>query len=252
MLFRSPLTVDFEERRYAAGKIPGGFFKREGRPSTEAILLCRMIDRPLRPLFPNGYRNDVQVIVTALSADQEHHIDMISAIGASAALTISNIPFMGPIGAVRVGYIDGEYVINPTVSQMADSTLDLTVAGTAESVLMIEAGANEFPEDMMLEAIRRGHEAMQDVIALQRRMAEEIGKVKNPGVRHVLDEQLVERVRELASEPMAALVAEGASRNDRREQDEAIRSRVLEQLGPDVDAKQVGEAIEGQIGRAHV
>jgi polyribonucleotide nucleotidyltransferase len=241
-----PLTVDFEERRYAAGKIPGGFFKREGRPSTESILLCRMIDRPLRPLFPKGYRNDVHVIVTALSADQEHHIDMVSAIGASAALTISDIPFMGPIGAVRVGYIDGEYVINPTMSQMTNSTLDLTVAGTAESVLMIEAGAtDEFPEDMMLEAIRRGHEAMQDVIALQRRMAEEIGKEKNPGVRHVLDEQLVARVRELASEPLAALVAEGASRRDRREEEEAIRKRMLEQLGPDVDAKEAAEAFEG-------
>jgi len=239
-----PLTVDYEERRYAAGKIPGGFFKREGRPSTEAILLCRMIDRPLRPLFPKGYRNDVQVIVTALSADQEHQIDMISAIGASAALTISDIPFMGPIGAVRVGYIDGEYVINPTVSQMENSTLDLTVAGTAESVLMIEAGASEVPEDMMLEGIRRGHEAMQDVIALQRQMAEEMGKEKNPGVRHVLDEQLVARVRELASEPLGALVAEGAARGDRREAEEAIRNQVLEQLGPDVDAKQVGEAFE--------
>ena len=239
-----PLTVDYEERRYAAGKIPGGFFKREGRPSTEAILLCRMIDRPLRPLFPKGYRNDVQVIVTALSADQEHQIDMISAIGASAALTISDIPFMGPIGAVRVGYIDGEYVVNPTVSQMEDSILDLTVAGTAESVLMIEAGAKEVPEDMMLEGIRRGHEAMQDVIALQRRMAEEIGKEKNPGVRQVLDEEIVARVRELASGPMEALVAEGASRGDRREAEEAIRARVLEQMGPDVDAKQVGEAFE--------
>jgi polyribonucleotide nucleotidyltransferase len=239
-----PLTVDYEERRYAAGKIPGGFLKREGRPSTEAILLCRMIDRPLRPLFPKGYRNDVQVIVTSFSADQEHQIDMISAIGASAALMISDIPFMGPIGAVRVGYIDGEYVINPTVSQMANSELDLTVAGTAESVLMIEAGANEFPEDKMLEAIRRGHEAMQPIIALQRQMAEEIGKEKNPGVRHVLDEEIVARVRELATEPLAALVAEGAARSDRREAEEAIRNQVLEQMGPDVDAKQVGEAFE--------
>lgn len=239
-----PLTVDFEERRYAAGKIPGGFFKREGRPSTESILLCRMIDRPLRPLFPKGYRNDVQVIVTALSADQEHHIDMISAIGASAALMISDIPFMGPVGAVRVGYIEGEYVINPTMSQMAHSTLDLTVAGTAESVLMIEAEASEFPEDMMLEAIRRGHEAMQGVIALQRQMAEEIGKEKKPGERHALDEHLVARVRELASEPLAALVAEGASRSERREEEEAIRNRVFEQLGPDVDRRQAGEAFE--------
>ena len=128
-----PLTVDFEERRYAAGKIPGGFYKREGRPTTQGILLCRLIDRPLRPLFSAGYRNDVQVIVTALSADQEHDLDAISIIGASAALTISDIPFNGPVAAVRVGYIDGEFAINPTLPQMAQSMLDLCLAGTAES-----------------------------------------------------------------------------------------------------------------------
>ena len=115
-----PLTVDFEERRYAAGKIPGGFFKREGRPSTETILLCRSIDRPLRPLFPKGYRNDVQIIVTPLSADQEHDLDIIALIGASTALMISDIPFDGPVGAVRIGYVDGEFVINPTLSQLAE------------------------------------------------------------------------------------------------------------------------------------
>ena len=239
-----PLTVDFEERRYAAGKIPGGFFKREGRPSTDAILLCRTIDRPLRPLFPKGYRNDVQIIVTSLSSDQEHHLDVISVIGASAALMISDIPFGGPVGAVRVGYIDGQFVINPTVSQMAHSVLDLHVAGTAESVLMIEAGANEVSEEIMLEAIRRGHEAIQDVIAMQRQMAEEIGKPKNPGVQHELPAELVQRVRALAEEPLRQLVAEGLARSERHEQEEALRQQVLAQLGEGVDAAAFQEAFE--------
>jgi polyribonucleotide nucleotidyltransferase len=138
-----PLTVDYEERLYAAGKIPGGFFKREGKPGEQAILLCRLTDRPLRPLFPKGFRNDVSIVVTALSADQEHYIDILSIIGASAALTISDIPFNGPVGAVRVGLIDGQFVFNPTSSQMENSILDLRVAGTKDAVIMIEAGARE-------------------------------------------------------------------------------------------------------------
>jgi len=237
-----PLTVDVEERRYAAGRIPGGFFKREGRPSTQAILLCRLIDRPLRPLFPKGYRNDVQVVVTALSADQEHDVNVISIIGASAALMISDIPFDGPVGAVRVGYIDDEFVINPTLPQMKESALDLTLAGTADSVLMIEAGAREFPEDLTLEAIRLGHEAMRDVIAMQQRMAEEIGKAKLPGVRHVLEAQLLATVRDLVEEPLSDLVAQALPRGDRHQREQALRQQMLDQLGPEVDGDQAQEA----------
>src|SRR5512142_1038065 len=149
-----PLTVDYEERLYAAGKIPGGFFKREGRPGESAILLCRLTDRPLRPLFPKGFRNDVQIVITALSADQEHYIDMLSIIGASTALTISDIPFNGPIAAVRVGYIDGKFVFNPTSSAMEKSILDLRLAGTKEAIIMVEAGASEVTEEMMLQGLQ--------------------------------------------------------------------------------------------------
>ena len=237
-----PLTVDFEERRSAAGKIPGGFFKREGRPSTEAILLCRTIDRPLRPLFPKGYHNDVQVVVTPLSADQEHPLDIISFIGASAALTISDIPFHGPVGAARVGYIDGEFVINPTVQQMAQSDLDLALAGSAESLLMIEAGANEFPEDKMLQAIHLGHQAMQDVIALQRQMAAEIGKEKNPGVTFTLAPDILDRVRRRVEQPLTALVTGGLAREERRQEEAALHDTLLAEL--DTDAKAASEAFD--------
>src|SRR5437867_8685148 len=138
-----PLTVDYEERLYAAGKIPGSFFKREGRASEGAILLCRLTDRPIRPLFPKGFRNDVQIVVTALSADQQHYIDILSILGASAALTISDIPFQGPVGAVRVAYIDGQFVFNPTAAEMESSLLDLRLAGTRDAIIMVECGASE-------------------------------------------------------------------------------------------------------------
>jgi polyribonucleotide nucleotidyltransferase len=243
-----PLTVDFEERRYSAGKIPGGFFKREGRPSTEAILISRLIDRALRPLFPEGYRNDVQVIVLPLSADNEHQVDMISMVGASAALMISDIPFMGPIAAVRMGYVDDEFVVNPTESQMEASQLDLIVAGTEESVLMVEAGANEFPEALMLEAIKLAHEAIQPLIALQKQMHEEIGKPKHEGQRFLLDEQIAAKVRELVGASAKELVAAGLSREERHTQENALRERLLEQMreqmGAELEEREVVEAYE--------
>lgn len=173
-----PLTVDFEERMYAAGKIPGGFFKREGRPTQQAILTCRLTDRPIRPLFPTGFRNDVQIVVTVLSADQENEPEILSIIGASAALTVSDIPFEGPVAAVRVGYIDGQFVLNPLASQMSESQLELTMAGTRDAIVMVEAGANQLPENVMLEALEFGHNAMQDVITLQDRIRSQIGKPK--------------------------------------------------------------------------
>jgi len=163
-----PLTVDVEERMYAAGKIPGGFIKREGRASEHAILACRLADHPLRPLFPKGYRNDVQIVITVLSADQENDSDIMGIVGASAALSISDIPFAGPVGAVRVGYIDDQLVINPLESQMEHSRLDLAIAGTADAVMMVEAGAKELPENLMLEAVRFGQETLQDKIKKNR------------------------------------------------------------------------------------
>lgn len=250
-----PLTVDFEERRSAAGKIPGGFFKREGKPSTESILLARSIDRPLRPLFPEGFRNDVQIIVLPLSTDQENELDTLSMIGASAALSISGIPFNGPTGAVRVGYIDGDYVVSPTLSQMQNSELDLMIAGTAESVLMIEVGAQEFPEDKMLEAIRRGHAALQDVIAIQRQMAAEVGKPRMEGSWHSLDPELLQAIRNLSYGPLTELVARGLSRGDRHPEEDALKQQIREQLGEDVDKEQVNEAFEyvfKEIMRKHI
>jgi polyribonucleotide nucleotidyltransferase len=173
-----PLTIDFEERLYAVGKIPGSFPRREGRPSTDAILAGRMTDRALRPLFPKGYRNDVQVIVTVLSADLEFDPDVLGTIGASAALSISNIPFDGPVSSARVGRIDGKLVLYPTYTQLKESDLDLVISSTREKVIMVEAGANSVPEDVMLEAVRFAHEANQKLIAAQDEMVRELGKVK--------------------------------------------------------------------------
>ncbi|MGC8879494.1 MAG: polyribonucleotide nucleotidyltransferase, partial [Anaerolineae bacterium] len=171
-----PLNVDYEERLYAAGRIPGSFFRREGKPSEEAILLCRLVDRPLRPLFPKGARNEVHIVITALSSDCENQIDILAINAASAALMISGIPFAGPVGAVRVGLISDQLVINPLASQMKESALDLRIAGTEDAILMVEAGANEVPEARLLEALRVGHEAIQDLIRVQREMAAQVGK----------------------------------------------------------------------------
>ncbi len=187
-----PLTVDFEERMYAAGKIPGGFIKRESRPSEAAILAARLTDRPIRPLFPEGYKDDVQVVITVLSTDQENDPDVIGTVAASAALTISEIPFQGPIGAVRVGRIGGKLVVNPTISQLADSELDLVVAGTRDAIMMVEAGSKILPEDVMAEAILFGHRSLQPLIDLQEELQRAVGKTKvvpylEPGTGSVLD-----------------------------------------------------------------
>jgi DNA polymerase III epsilon subunit family exonuclease len=173
-----PLTVDYEERMYAAGKIPGGFIKRESRPSEAAILAMRLTDRPIRPLFPKGYYNDVQVVLTVLSTDQENDPDIIALNGASAALSVSQIPFMGPVGGVRVGRIGGEFVTNPTNSQLDESELDLVVAGTRDAVMMVEAGAKILPEDVMADAIAYGHAELQKSIDLQEKLVASAGKPK--------------------------------------------------------------------------
>ena len=201
-----PLTVDVEERMYAAGKIPGGFIKREGRASEHAILACRLADRPLRPLFPKGYRNDVQIVITVLSVDQENDSDILGIVGASAALSVSDIPFSGPVGAVRVGYIDDQLVINPLESQMSQSRLDLAIAGTADAVMMVEAGAKELPEDVMLEAVRFGHEAMQDIIKMQDKLAQATNRAKRPFAPAPVDEELKAKVAEFVRPRFEAAV----------------------------------------------
>ncbi len=159
-----PLTVNYQEKAFAAGKIPGGFFKREGRPSENETLVSRLIDRPIRPLFPKEFKCETQVICTVLSHDMENNPDIVALVGASAALTLSGVPFFGPIAAVRVGYKDGKYILNPTLSEMQDTALDLVVAGTREGVLMVESEASELSEEVMLGAVTFGHQKMQDVI----------------------------------------------------------------------------------------
>ena len=173
-----PLTVDFEEKLYAAGKIPGGFFKREGRPTEKAILTSRLVDRPIRPLFPENFRNEVQIVVTPLSVDQENAPDTLGMIGASAALTVSEIPFMGPAGAVRVGKIGDKLVVNPTSEQMEQSELDIIVAGTKDAVMMVEAGADEVSEEVILSAIELAHKRIKDIIKLQEELQKLVGKQK--------------------------------------------------------------------------
>jgi len=191
-----PLTVDVEERMYAAGKIPGGFIKREGRASEHAILACRLADRPLRPLFPKGYRNDVQIVITVLSVDQENDSDILGIVGASAALSVSDIPFSGPVGAVRVGYIDDQLVVNPLESDMSSSRLDLAIAGTADAVMMVEAGAKELPEDVMLEAVRLGQETLQDIVKMQEKLTQAVNIAKRPFTPAPVDEELRSKVVE--------------------------------------------------------
>jgi polyribonucleotide nucleotidyltransferase len=241
-----PLTVDFEERLYAAGRIPGSFFRREGRPTESAILTMRLTDRPLRPLFPKGLRNDVQIIITPLSHDEEHQADILSVIGASAALTISDIPFDGPVGAVRVGYIDGELAINPTVPQMETSKLDLRLAGTAEAVLMVEAGANEVDEATMVEALRRGHEAIQDVIRMQKEMRSAVGKPKREFEPHELPEQVYEFVRQQVQDRLPDAIYGAADKKDFYERTGALKDELVEQYAEaeneERDAKALGEA----------
>ncbi len=190
-----PLSIEFEEKLYAVGKIPGGFIKREGRPTEKAILTCRLIDRPLRPLFPKGFYNDVQVIATVLSVEQDIQPDILGMIGSSIALSISNAPFMGPIGAVAVGMIDGEYILNPDVEQREKSRLALTVAGTSEAVMMVEAGANEVTEDEMLGAILFAHEEIKKIVSFISGIQAEIGKPKMEVVIHQPDAELNEKVR---------------------------------------------------------
>ncbi len=242
-----PLTVDYEERLYAAGKIPGGFFKREGKPGEQAILLCRLTDRPLRPLFPKGFRNDVNIVVTALSADQEHYIDILSIIGASAALTISDIPFDGPVGAVRVGYIDGQFVFNPTSSQMEKSILDLRLAGTRQAIIMVEAGANQVTEELMLDAMQQGHAAMQAVIELQEQMRAEIGKPKKDFALHILSDELKQAVAEKLDGRITATIKEKGVKSERNEALDALKKEMVEAFTGTYDPLDVAEAFDAQV-----
>jgi len=237
-----PLTVDYEERLYAAGRIPGSFFRREGRPSEAAILTMRLIDRPLRPLFPKDYRNDVQVIATALSSDGQNYLDIPAIIGASAALTISDIPFEGPIGACRIGMIEEEFVINPTAEQMEQSKLDLRMAGTKDAILMVEAGAKEVHEEVVLQALQVGHDAMQPLIALQEQMREEIGKPKNTDYSVVtIEERDRERIISRIGNRVAELAARPMEKKERSMASDALEDEILGSFAEDetIDPKDI-------------
>jgi polyribonucleotide nucleotidyltransferase len=209
-----PLSVDYEERLYAGGRIPGSFFRREGRPSEAAILTARLTDRPLRPLFPKDMRNDVQVLLYALSSDGETPIDMLCTLGASAALTISEIPFAGPVGAVRVGRIDGKFIFNPTYQETEVSDLDLRMAGTREAILMVECGANEVEESVMVAALEAGHKALQPLIDLQEEMRSQLGKPKAAYVPHRLPEEGVAAVAQWASGRMDEGLGKARTKED--------------------------------------
>jgi polyribonucleotide nucleotidyltransferase len=201
-----PLTVEYEERMYAGGIIPGSFFRREGRPSTDAILTSRLTDRPLRPLFPEGMRNEVQIIMYSLSADTDNPLDVLAINAASAAVMISDIPWNGPVAAVRIGRVSGQFVINPTFSEIEKSDLDLRIAGTREAILMVEAGSDEIPEDVMVAALEYGHKSIQPLIELQLQMRAEIGKPKREVTLALPDKVLQENVFARVSAPMIALL----------------------------------------------
>ncbi len=227
-----PLTINYQERTYAAGKIPGGFFKREGRPTEKETLTARLTDRPLRPLFPKGFKNEVQVVATVLSVDPEVDPDIAALIGASAALSLSGMPFQGPIGAARVGYVNGEYLLNPTGSQLADSSLNLVVAGTADAVLMVESEAQVLSEEVMLGAVMFGHEQMQVAITAIKEMVAEAGKPAWDWQAPSDDERLLEAISAACSADIesAYTIAEKLARQERVAE---VRQQAVEALAED-------------------
>ncbi|MFM1533776.1 polyribonucleotide nucleotidyltransferase [Helcococcus ovis] len=222
-----PLSCEFQEKMYAVGRIPGGYVKREGKPSDESTLKARMMDRPLRPLFPEGYKNDVQIIATVLSADENHDVGILSMVGSSVALGISSIPFNGPTGSVSVGYVDGEYIINPTQAQREISDLDLTVAGTKDAIMMVEAGANELTEDEMLEAILFGHEEIKRICDFIQTIIDEIGKEKQVFEFKDVDKELKNEIEsEFYDKIKSAL--QGIDKQTRQEELDAVKEEIIE------------------------
>ncbi|HEY9446235.1 MAG TPA: polyribonucleotide nucleotidyltransferase, partial [Burkholderiales bacterium] len=242
-----PLTVDYQERTYAAGKIPGGFFKREGRPSEKEILTSRLIDRPIRPLFPDGFYHEVQVIATVMSSNNEVDADIPAMIGASAALALSGIPFNGPIGAARVGYIDGQYVLNPTATELKSTKLNLVVAGTQQAVLMVESEANELPEDVMLGAVVYGHQQMQAVVNAINELADEAGKPLWDWTPPAKNQELIDRLLQMADVDLreAYRIKQKRARSERVDE---IRSRVLEQLVPAGSSPDLENIVKSEFG----
>ncbi len=249
-----PLTVDYQERTYAAGKIPGGFFKREGRPSEKEILTSRLIDRPLRPLFPESFYNEVQIVATVMSSDNEIDSDIISVIGASAALAISGIPFDGPIGAARVGYANGQYLLNPTATELKTSQMDLVVAGTDRAVLMVESEAQQLSEEIMLGAVMFGHEQFQVVIQAINEMVEAVGAPAWDWVAPAKDEALIAKIAALAEVPLQQAYAI-RSKQARTDAIAAIHAKVTEEVSAEAEANHIYEifsSLEAKIVRGQI
>jgi len=252
-----PLTVHYQERTYAAGRIPGGYFKREGRPTEKEILTSRLIDRPLRPLFPEGFRNEVQIVATVLSADPQVDADIPAIIGASAALSISGIPFKGPIAAARVSYANGNYLLNPTMKQLNQSELDLVVAGTESAVLMVESEARELTEEVMLGAVLFGHQQMQVVISAIKELAAEAGKSAWTWAPTQQDETLVQKITELAQEQLTGAY-QIREKPERKAKIDEIKSHIIAQLcteGSEIKQKAVQtilESLEEKIVRSRI
>jgi len=241
-----PLTVDYEERLYAAGKIPGGFIRREGRPSEEATLASRLTDRPLRPLLPKEWRNDIQLIVTVLSADRENDPDILAVIGGSAVLSISEVPFDGPVSAVHIGYINDELILNPTLAQLEDSLLDLVVASTKEAIIMIEAGAREVSEDIVIQAIRFGHEANQDIIKLQEQLQQTCGKPKVEAPTIKINPEVESAILEIINERLS----QALSQSDKLQREQALsnlKKELVERLGESFPEEDILSAFEAKV-----
>jgi len=241
-----PLTIDYEERLYAAGKIPGGFIRREGRPSQEATLASRLTDRPLRPLLPKAWRNDIQVIITVLSADQENDPDILAVIGSSAALSISPVPFDGPVSAVHVGYINGEMVLNPTLAQLEDSQLDLVVVSTKEAIVMIEAGANEAPEDIVLKGIEFGHQANQPIIQLQEQLQQARGKPKVEAPVSEVNPEALAAITPLTDKKLAQALGQ-PEKSQREEELSNLKKELVEKLGEKFPEADIKAALDSKI-----
>jgi len=232
-----PLSVEYEERMYAGGKIPGSFFRREGRPSTDAILTARLTDRPLRPLFPEGMRNEVQIIMYSLSADAENPLDVLAINAASAAVMISDIPWNGPVGAVRVGRVGGEFIINPTFDEIEKSDLDLRIAGTRDAILMVEAGSDEIPEDVMVAALELGHKSIQPLIDLQLQMRAEVGKPKREVTYSLPDPILQEKVYARVSGPMNDLLSKPLMKAEFYSGMDTLLQNLVDELNPSEGGK---------------
>ena len=227
-----PLTVDYREKFYAGGKIPGGFFKREGRPTEKETLTSRLIDRPLRPLFPPGFKEDTEVISMALSADIANDPDILALIGSSAALTVSDIPFLGPVGAVRMGRVGGKLILNPTVAELQDSELNIVLAGKEDSIVMVEGGGEEMPEEVLLEAFEEGHKAIQTIVRMQQTLQQALGRPKREFDSPEQDPELAERLKAHVGERMAETILI-KEKQERKTRMGTLRQEVLDSLGGD-------------------